>query len=238
LKAGKTTLVKHLNGLLKPTRGTVLINGVDTREASVAELSRTVGYVFQNANHSLFAETVEQELQFTLKNLNFTKEDAEKKVEKTLSLLDLTKYRNKSPFTLSGGERKRVALASVLCAEPQILILDEPTTGQDANQKRKLQDLLHQMTNEGKTIIIVSHDVEFVSEFVDRIIAMSQGVIFSDGPTNKILSNQTILKEVALRPSELTRLSISIDNQLIKFPTHLLRVDQVRQALNTHFRRK
>ncbi|MHA1836149.1 MAG: energy-coupling factor ABC transporter ATP-binding protein, partial [Candidatus Odinarchaeia archaeon] len=121
--AGKTTLVKHLNGLLQPTEGVVLVNGLNTKTHSIAELSRIVGLVFQNADHQLFSESVEKEIEFTLKNLGFENE-LKNRLNKTLEKFDLLKYKDKSPFSLSGGERKRVALASILCADPDIIVLD------------------------------------------------------------------------------------------------------------------
>ena len=129
--AGKTTLVKHFNGLLKPTTGTVLVDGINTRDVSVAKLARNVGFVFQNPDHQLFSETVEEEIAFALKNFGFEESVVTKQVDWALNLLDITEYRKTSPFMLSGGERKRVALASILAWDPNIVILDEPTIGQD-----------------------------------------------------------------------------------------------------------
>ncbi|MHA1754602.1 MAG: energy-coupling factor ABC transporter ATP-binding protein, partial [Candidatus Odinarchaeia archaeon] len=177
--AGKTTLVKHLNGLLQPTEGVVLVNGLNTKTHSIAELSRIVGLVFQNADHQLFSESVEKEIEFTLKNLGFENE-LKNRLNKTLEKFDLLKYKDKSPFSLSGGERKRVALASILCADPDIIVLDEPTTGQDAIQKRNLIKLIEELKSENKTIIIVTHDVEFVVDLNPRLIVLSEGQIIAD----------------------------------------------------------
>src|SRR3990170_2291924 len=162
--AGKTTLVKHFNGLLKPSKGTVLIDGVETTKTSIATLSRSVGFVFQNPDHQLFSETVEEEIAFALKNFGFEKETIQKQTTWALNLLSLTQYQKTSPFMLSGGERKRVALASVLAWDPQILILDEPTIGQDHEQKERLRQFILQMQTQGKTVVIVTHDIEFVAE--------------------------------------------------------------------------
>ena len=133
--AGKTTLVKHFNGLLKPTEGTVKVDEVDITKTSVASLARNTGFVFQNPDHQLFSETVEEEIAFALKNFGFEPEVVEKRTTWALNLLGLTQYRKTSPFLLSGGERKRVALASVLAWDPKTLIMDEPTIGQDYQQK-------------------------------------------------------------------------------------------------------
>ncbi|MHA2407250.1 MAG: energy-coupling factor ABC transporter ATP-binding protein [Candidatus Ranarchaeia archaeon] len=230
--AGKTTLAKHLNGLLKPRSGEVIINGVSTNEFSVAELSKTVGYVFQNPNHSLFAESVEQEILFTLKNYGFSNEEKEQRLEETLETFNLKPFRDTSPFSLSGGERKRVSLAAVLCLTPDIVILDEPTTGQDAKQKKTISGVIERLHQEGKTLILISHDTEFVVELVDRIIVMAEGEIIADGKTEKILSNQQILDVGGLQLPELTRFAQSVAKS-IDFPMDLVRMDEVVDAIKS-----
>src|SRR5512136_1238690 len=179
--AGKTTLVKHFNGLLKPNHGRVLVDGRETTKTSVATLSRSVGFVFQNPDHQLFSETVEEEIAFALKNFGLEKEKIERQVTWALNLLSLAEYRKTSPFMLSGGERKRVALASVLAWDPKILVLDEPTIGQDYQQKEKLRQFIMQMKTQEKTVIIVTHDVEFVAECSPRVLLMREGRILADG---------------------------------------------------------
>ena len=186
--AGKTTLVKHFNGLLKPSAGTVCVDGVETTKTSVAALSRNAGFVFQNPDHQLFSETVEDEISFALKNFGFDKETIEKRITWALNLLGLAQYRKTSPFLLSGGERKRVALASVLAWDPETLILDEPTIGQDYQQKEKLRQFIIQMQAQGKTVIIVTHDVEFVAECNPRVLLMKEGVVVADGEGREILT--------------------------------------------------
>jgi energy-coupling factor transport system ATP-binding protein len=138
----------------------------------VAALSRNVGFVFQNQDHQLFSETVEDEIAFALKNFGFAADVIESRVTWALNLLSLTQYRKTSPFLLSGGERKRVALASVLAWDPKTLILDEPTIGQDHEQKEILRQFILQMQTQGKTVVIVTHDVEFVAESNSRVILM------------------------------------------------------------------
>jgi energy-coupling factor transporter ATP-binding protein EcfA2 len=140
--AGKTTLVKHFNGLLKPTSGSVHVDGVETTKTTVAKLARSVGFVFQNPDHQLFSETVEDEIAFALKNFGYEADVIENRITWAVNLLGLTQYRKTSPFMLSGGERKRVALASVLAWDPKILILDEPTIGQDHRQKENLRQFI------------------------------------------------------------------------------------------------
>jgi energy-coupling factor transport system ATP-binding protein len=196
--AGKTTLVKHFNGLLKPSKGIIRVDGVETTKTSVATLARKVGFVFQNPDHQLFSETVEEEIAFALKNFGFEEEAIQKRVTWALNLLGLTQYRKTSPFMLSGGERKRVALASVLAWDPEILILDEPTIGQDYQQKEKLRQFIVQMQTQRKTVIIVTHDVEFVAECNPRVVLMKEGKIVADGEGKEILTNLEALAQSSI----------------------------------------
>jgi energy-coupling factor transport system ATP-binding protein len=196
--AGKTTLIKHFNGLLKPSQGTVRVDGIETTKTSVAALSRNVGFVFQNPDHQLFSETVEEEIAFALKNFGFEHEAIENRVTWALNLLSLTQYRKTSPFLLSGGERKRVALASVLAWDPGTLILDEPTIGQDHEQKEKLRQFIVQMQTQKKTVVIVTHDVEFVAECNPRVILMKEGKIVGDGVAKEILTNTELLAQSSI----------------------------------------
>ena len=196
--AGKTTLVKHFNGLLKPSTGKVRVDNTETTKASVASLSKTVGFVFQNPDNQLFSETVEEEIAFALKNFGFAEETIEKQITWALNLLSLTQYRKTSPFMLSGGERKRVALASVLAWDPQMLILDEPTIGQDHEQKEKLRQFIVQLQTQGKTVVIVTHDVEFVAECNPRVILMREGKIVADGEGKQILTNAEVLRQSSI----------------------------------------
>lgn len=196
--AGKTTFIKHFNGLLKPSSGTVHVNGVETTKTSVAMLARNIGFVFQNPDNQLFSETVEDEIAFALKNFGFDKETIEKRVTWALGFLSLTQYRKTSPFLLSGGERKRVALASVLAWDPETLVLDEPTIGQDHEQKEKLRQFIMQLQAKKKTVVMVTHDVEFVSECNPRVILIRDGKIVADGIAKDILTNSKLLKESSI----------------------------------------
>ncbi len=196
--AGKTTLVKHFNGLLKPTSGRVLVDDVETTKTSVATLARKVGFVFQNPDHQLFSETVEEEIGFALKNFGYESFVIEDRITWAVNLLGLSQYRKTSPFMLSGGERKRVALASVLAWDPQVLVLDEPTIGQDHQQKENLRQFIMQLQTQGKTIIIVTHDVEFVAECNPRVILMREGKIVADGVGKDILTTPSVLEESSI----------------------------------------
>jgi len=219
--AGKTTLIKHFNGLLKPIRGSVKVKGKDTKGLSVAELARTVGLVFQNPDHQLFAETVEEELAFALRNFGYPEDIVKRRVEWALTLMDLRKYRHRSPLSLSGGERKRVAIASVLCYDPEIIIFDEPTIGQDYYQKQKIAQLLRMLSRQGKTVIVVTHDVEFVAENFERVIVMADGKIVADGNVREVLTDPEVISKSNLLPPQVTHCAwllkdVGISPKLIK----------------------
>ena len=227
--AGKTTLVKHFNGLLKPTKGHVLVDKTDVTKVSVATLAKNVGFVFQNPDHQLFSETVEEEISFGLKNFGFAENVTEKRVTWALNLLNLTQYRKTSPFMLSGGERKRVALASVLAWDPKILILDEPTIGQDYQQKEKLRQFIMQMETQKKTVVIVTHDVEFVAECNPRILLMREGKIVADGEAKKILTNSDLLAMASIVPPQVAQIFLELAD--LGFPRNVIDVYEAREIL-------
>src|SRR6266540_3263500 len=204
--AGKTTLAKHLNGLLKPSQGRVLVDNEDTRKVSVAHLARKVGVVFQNPDHLLFSETVRDEVGFGLRNFGFSREVVEKQVGRTLEALGLAEYADTSPFLLSGGERKRVALASILASEPDYLILDEPTIGQDYLQKERLRNFILQLYSQGKAVVIISHDVEFVAEAGPEVVLLSKGRLLARGRADEILSDDTLVEKASLVKPQMARL--------------------------------
>jgi energy-coupling factor transport system ATP-binding protein len=186
--SGKTTLVKHFNRLLTPTKGKVKIDGIDTRQATIAELAKKVGFVFQNPNDHLFADTVEEEIVFTLKNLGIDSRETKSRVDKVLDEFNISVYRNHYPRSLSGGEKQRVALASILAVRPKILILDEPTRGMEYRLKSELMSFMNEYRHQGNTVILVSHDVELVAEYADRVILLSEGKIVVDGNKHDVLS--------------------------------------------------
>jgi energy-coupling factor transport system ATP-binding protein len=207
---GKTTLIKHFNGLHKPTEGRVLVDNTDTRKRSVASIAKDVGLVFQNPDHQLFCETVKEEVAFSLKNFGYDQETIERRTRSILETLDLSQYLDSSPFTLSGGERKRVALASVLVWNPKHVILDEPTIGQDYQQKDRLRNFILQLVSQGKTVVIVTHDVEFVAECKPRVILLSRGKLVADGPARKILADEALLEKCSLMRPQVTSLMSSL----------------------------
>jgi energy-coupling factor transporter ATP-binding protein EcfA2 len=186
--SGKTTLAKHFNRLLVPTKGRIRVAGTDTREATIAELARKVGFVFQNPNDHLFADTVYDEITFTLKVLGFDSEEIAHRTAKALEMFHLTELKGCYPRSLSGGEKQRVALASVLAAGPRILILDEPTRGLEYRLKVELMRFLKDYCSRGNAVVLVSHDVEIVAEYAQRVILLSEGRVVVDGEKHEVLS--------------------------------------------------
>ena len=186
--SGKTTLLKHFNRLLTPTKGKVEIDGMDTCRATIAELAKKVGFVFQNPNDHLFADTVEEEIAFSLKNLGVDSGEIESRVTEMLDRFNIAAYRNHYPRSLSGGEKQRVALASIIAVRPKILILDEPTRGIEYKLKGELMNFIDGYRHQGNTVILISHDVEMVAEYADRVILLSEGKIVVDGNKHDVLS--------------------------------------------------
>lgn len=211
--SGKTTLVKHFNGLLQPSEGTVTVRGVDTRKTRSAELAKSVGYVFQNPNHQLFSVTVLDELKFGLKNLRLEKDEIERRVEDTIQLFQLKQYLQAHPYSLSMGVRKLVAISSIYAMNPDLIILDEPTTGQDYTSRKILSEAIAKIHSNGKSIIFVTHDMSFVAEHANRAVVMSRSKVVFDGTPKELFVRQEVLKEADLRPPFITQLSQRLTGQ-------------------------
>lgn len=208
--SGKTTLVKHLNGLLKPERGSVLIGGWSTGDQTVARLASRVGYVFQNPDEQLFTKTVHQEVSFGPRNLGYTEEKIQDLVEQSLEITDLTGERDTNPYDLSPTWRKMVALASIIAMDTPIVIFDEPTTGQDAVSIARIGEVVDMLREKGKTLITISHDIDFCAEHFQRVIAMAEGQILLDGPAQDVLGQPDILATTYVDPPQLTRLGLEL----------------------------
>lgn len=204
--AGKTTLVKHLNGLLKPTNGQVRIGGWDTKEFSVAKLASRVGYVFQNPDEQLFSRNVGTEIAFGPKNLGYSDDRVETLVKDALQWTELSDKTEMNPYDLSATWRKMVALASVIAMDTPIIIFDEPTTGQDAVNVARIAGVIQNLRERGKTVLTITHDIDFCAENFERVIALSQGKILLDGKANEVLGQEEILSSTYVEPPQLTRL--------------------------------
>ena len=205
--SGKTTLAKHLNGLLKPTLGKVFIKGKSTLEYTHRELASLVGYVFQNPDHQIFCRTVKEEVGFGLKLLGEDPKRIDDRVTEALDIVGLGGYEEKNPFTLTKGERQRVAVASVLATRPQVIILDEPTTGLDYHSQRNMMEMLKHLNRKGHTIIIITHSMWVACEYARRVILLKEGSIVADGPTREVFADENLLSQASLRPPPLVELS-------------------------------
>lgn len=208
--AGKTTLVKHLNGLLQPTSGSVLIGDWDTSEHQVAKLATRVGYVFQNPDEQLFTKNVHLEVSFGPKNLGYEPDRVEGLVEDALKLTELTDQKETNPYDLSPTWRKMVALASIIAMDTSIIIFDEPTTGQDAVNISRMADAIAALRERGKTVITITHDIDFCAENFERVIALLQGEVLLDGPASEVLGQQEILARTYVDPPQLVRLGLGL----------------------------
>jgi energy-coupling factor transport system ATP-binding protein len=208
--AGKTTLVKHLNGLLRPTSGLVRVGNWDTREHSVAKLARRVGYVFQNPDEQLFSKDVGTEVAFGPKNLGYSGDQVEALVKEALEMTELSDKTGTNPYDLSPTWRKMVAIASVIAMDTPIVIFDEPTTGQDAASIARIANVIKVLRERGKTVITITHDIDFCAENFERVIAMSQGEILLDGRANDVLGQEEILATTYVDPPQLTRLGMRL----------------------------
>ena len=215
--AGKTTLVRILKGLLKPDSGRLTFKGQDIASKTVAELAGKVGYVFQNPDDQIFKYKVLDEVMFGPLNIGMTQEEAKLKASEALQAVGLEWASEKNPYDLELSDRKMVAIASVLSMDTDVIILDEPTIAQDCKGREKIREIIKELSSKGKLIIAILHDMDFVAQSFERVIAMAHGEILADGTPYEIFRNQTALKEAALTPpylvSLMEELETGYDNQ-------------------------
>jgi energy-coupling factor transport system ATP-binding protein len=214
--AGKTTFVKHAIGLLKPKAGRVLVNGKDTREASVAEIASTLGYVFQSPSHMLFAPTVREELSFGPKNLKHKPEEIKRQVKEALAIVNLADKENDPPLALSFGQQKRVSIAAILAMRSKILVMDEPTAGQDYMNYMNFMDAIVQLPS-FEAILFITHDVDLAAIYANRIILVADGKVQADGRPEDVLSNFELLRACHVVPSSLLQANVKRLSQTGKF---------------------
>jgi energy-coupling factor transport system ATP-binding protein len=208
--SGKTTLVKHLNGLLRPTTGTIEVDGGDSTTMSVLTLGNTVGYVFQNPDHQIFSDTIGEEVAFGLTKRGLAEAEIRERVAEALEAVGLGGREEEDPFSLTKGQRQRVAVASVLAVRPEVLILDEPTTGLDYEAQRNMMSLVEQLNTSGATIIIVTHAMWVVCEYAHRVIVMKDGHLVEDGTVREVFRNEDALTEMSLQAPPV----VSLGNRL------------------------
>lgn len=200
--SGKTTLSKHFNGLLRPTSGRVLVYGKDIAKVRTSDLAKTVGYVFQNPDYQIFCASVRDEIKYGLKNLKLPEGEIKEKAKEVLSQFGLLSVAKMQPVSLSSGIKKVVALASVCAMNPSLLLLDEPTTGQDQPGKRRLGELMQELSAAGKTIVVISHDMNFVAKYAKRVIVMAEGRVIGDGTPAEIFSDEDVMQKAHVQPPQ------------------------------------
>lgn len=236
--SGKSTLIQHFNGLLKPTSGRVLINGLDTSGKGLKELRRHVGIVFQYPEHQLFEETVYKDIAFGLYKQNLSEEDARKEILQVIEAVGLEEsVLEKSPFELSGGQKRRVAIAGVLAMKPAILILDEPTAGLDPRGRDEIFDFIKKIhENLGITVILVSHSMEDIAKLVDRVIVMNKGKIEIDGPVVEVFSEVKRLEGMGLSAPQIAYLMKKLKDVLPGIDDKVFTVAAARDELLRHLK--
>lgn len=222
--SGKTTFVKHLNGLLKPTKGQIRINGQDIAKKRVSELARQVGYVFQNPDHQICFDSVEKEVAFGPRNLGLSWDKISKRVEDALDAVGLGAFHKINPKLLSKGQRQRVAVASVLSMQPRILIVDEPTTGQDYRDGVDMLNLIEQLNRSGHTILFISHDMQLIAKYARHVIVFHQGKILLDKSVREVFSHTKELAQTFLSPPQISLLAQRYKSL---YPDTVLTVDEL-----------
>jgi len=207
--SGKSTLVQHLNGLIKPTSGRVIVDGIDTKDANgnLLKVRQKVGLVFQYPEHQLFEETIYKDIAFGPSNLGLDEGEIYNRVKTAMELvgLDFEKLKDRSPFELSGGQKRRVAIAGVLAMEPKVLVLDEPTAGLDPRGRDEILGRIKKLYEEKNiTIILVSHSMEDIAKLVNRIVVMHRGKIVMDGETKEVFKQVEKLEQIGLGIPQIT----------------------------------
>ena len=227
--SGKSTLVNNLVGLLRPDGGQIIVNGHDTRETKVADLVSDVGYVFQNPDHQLFANTVEDELRFSLRVRGLSAQEVERRVTDALGVVGLEAARTRHPFSLSRGQRQNLAVATALIHDPKLILLDEPTTGQDRRSLSGLLGMLSMLNKQGNTTIMITHDMDIVAAYATRVIVMADGQIIFDGHPRDVFYDQfEAMASLNLRPPTIVDFCRRLED---KGCPRLLIVDELVQCL-------
>ena len=252
--SGKSTLIQHLNGLVKPTRGQVLCDGEDIFEepnvkskkqarvlkgAKMKRIRQKVGLVFQYPEHQLFEMTVAKDIAFGPTNMGLSQEEIDKRVDEAMKMVGLKeKYKEKSPFELSGGQKRRVAIAGVLAMQPEYLILDEPTAGLDPKGRDAILSQIQKLQKEqGISVILVSHSMEDVAKYVDRIIAMGKGRVQFDGTPEEVFAHADELKSIGLGVPQVTELGQRLSEKGFDIPGAMLNLDQMEAYILEKFKR-
>lgn len=212
--AGKSTFSKLLAGILKPSDGKICVNGIDTKKSKNSMLAKTTGFLFQNPDRQLCTYTVRDEIAFGQKALKTgTEEEISKRTEKIIERFGFNP--DEAPFSLSRGQRQRLALASIIAVEPKVMILDEPTTGLDYKECMEIMSAVKELNKIGTTVIMVCHDMELVLDFARRMIVLADGKIEADGKTLEIMRRKEILQKTCLLPPQIIQIALELEE---KFP--------------------
>ena len=224
--SGKTTLVKHFNGLLRPTQGKVTVFGLDASQTSIRELSTKVGYCFQNPDHQICTDSVRKELGFGPRNLELPEDEIQKRVDEVTDAIGLRRMLDDNPFNRSKGERQRIAVASVLTMKPDVLVVDEPTTGQDDRMARQMMDFYRKLHDEdGKTVIVITHDMNLAAEYANRVFVMWNGQVLLSGSPREVFAESETIEKTYLKAPQITRFAQAL--KPFGFPPNVLTVDEM-----------
>ncbi|WP_298839865.1 energy-coupling factor transporter ATPase [Clostridium sp.] len=234
--SGKSTLIQHINGLLKPTSGAILVDDIDItkKKMKLTSIRKKVGLVFQYPEYQLFEETIEKDISFGPKNLGLDNDEINRRVQRAMKIvgLDYEEYKDKSPFEISGGQKRRVAIAGVVAMEPRVLILDEPTAGLDPKGR---DDILNKIVELYKannmTIILVSHSMEDVAKVANRILVMDKGKCILDGTPEKIFREIDTLESVGLAVPQVTYLIRELRNKGFDLSQDIFTIEKAKQEL-------
>lgn len=208
--SGKTTLTKLLNGLLKPTSGSITVDGMNTARYPVQKMAAHVGYVFQNPNHQLFATTVEEELRFGPRNLGVPEAEIPQRVAEAVEFFGLHDVLTLHPYRISFPLRKLVGIASIFTMRPRVFILDEPTTGQDHRTSSVINRLIHRLGERGDTVICVAHDMPLLADVAERLVVMWNSKVIADGTPREVFADRDVMERTHLTPPQITELSMRI----------------------------
>jgi len=239
--SGKSTLVQLFNGLIKPSRGKVLVNNIDitAKRVSLKNIRQIIGLVFQYPEHQLFEETIYKDIAFGPINLGLSKDDIIERVKEALGLveLDYNSYKDRSPFDLSGGQQRRVAIAGVLAMKPRVLILDEPSAGLDPEGRKNLMKLLRHLHRDYKvTIILISHIMEEIARLATRVIVLDKGEIMLDGSPKEVFAHKEELKKMSLNIPEITKILIKLKERGLDVRTDIFDINQAKKEILTALR--
>lgn len=237
--AGKSTLFLQFNGILRPNSGTVIINGNEIKydKKSLMEVRKNVGIVFQNPDDQLFAPTVVEDVAFGPMNIGLSKEEVEKRVDEALKRVGMEEYKSKAPHHLSGGQKKRVAIAGILAMNPRIMVLDEPTSGLDPKGASQILKLLYQLNKEGMTIIISTHDVDLVPLYAYEVYIINDGEIIKKGSPKEVFEDVKTIREANLRLPRIAHLMeiLQKEDEMPFQKPYPLTIGEARKKLKDHF---